>query len=582
MRYLRLILPAAALIAPMPAMAACQVAKMLDIPVTMNGRQPMVSGRFGDKEARFILDSGAFYSTLSRASAAEFGQRVETAPAWFRLQGIGGDTSAGYIVSNNFSLGSVTIPKANFVVGGSDTGTAGLLGQNILGLADVEYDLPHGSVRLMKTTGCAKMALAYWAGDKPVTLVPLIVPPAGLWKPHTIGTILLNGVKIRAMFDSGAYSSVVSLGAAKRAGITPDSAGVVRTGFSRGLGTRQVPSWLAPFDSIDIGGEAIRRPRIAISEIGLEGVDMLVGADFFLTHRMFVSNANRAIYITYEGGPVFNLSPKGAMSSDGTKLDLTSKAAEPTGAEEYSRRGAIALSNHKITDALLDFDKACTLAPTEGRYFYQRAQARLLNRQRDAALGDLDRSIQLAPNDPDAHIERAGLTIHEKTQASALDDVTAADHALAPSSDKRLMVASLYTELDRYEAAITNYEQWLASHAEDSSRPRALNGRCWARGLLGRDIDKALADCNAAVRAQPGNASFLDSRGLIRLRRGETDKALADYSAALKLDPRNGWSLYMRSVVETKTGATAQAESDRALALSINPKVAERAHKIGF
>lgn len=584
MRMLRLILAAAVLLAPVPAFAGaaagCQLAKMLELPVTMNGRSPMVLAKFGTKDARFILDSGAFYSTISRANAAEFGERVLPLPSYFRITGIGGDASAAFITAKDFSIGGIAIPKADFVVAGSDTGTAGLLGQNILGMADVEYDLPHGFVRLMKATGCAKVNLGYWAGDKPVTLVPLAAPGPGPWKPHTIGTILLNGVKIRAMFDSGAQGSLVSPSAAKRAGVTPDSPGVIRTGFSSGLGARKVPAWLAPFDTIDIGGEAIRRPRLTISEIGMENVDMLVGADFFLTHRMFVSNANRTLYITYEGGPFFNLSPKGATSADGKPLDLSNTAPEPTSAEDYSRRGAVLFSNHRITEALLDFTKACTLAPTEGRYFYQRAMARLANRQRDAALGDLAESIRLAPTDADARIARARLTL--SAPADALADVTAADRALAPSSDKRLAVASLYDRLDTPAAAIANYDQWLASHPEDSSRASALNGRCWARGLLGRDADKALADCNAALRIEPKNPSYLDSRGLIRLRRGEYRQALADYDAALAIAPRNAWTLYMRSIVELKTGDAAAAERDRALALTLQPGLPERARKIGL
>jgi hypothetical protein len=42
----------------------------------------------------------------------------------------------------------------------------------------------------------------------------------------------------------------------------------------------------------------------------------------------------------------------------------------------------------------------------------------------------------------------------------------------------------------------------------------AQNGRCWARALLGTDLDKALADCNAAVRSNtkwPPTSTAADS-----------------------------------------------------------------------
>ena len=34
---------------------------------------------------------------------------------------------------------------------------------------------------------------------------------------------------------------------------------------------------------------------------------MLAGADFFLSHRMFVSSTQHKLYFTYNGGPVFKL-----------------------------------------------------------------------------------------------------------------------------------------------------------------------------------------------------------------------------------------------------------------------------------
>jgi tetratricopeptide (TPR) repeat protein/predicted aspartyl protease len=582
MRLLRLLLPAMAVLVPVPAMAACEAGKIVEFPVTMAGRQPLVEGKFGSKAARFILDSGAFYSTLSAASAAEFGLRVTPAPLWFRPKGIGGDTSAGVAVATNFSIAGVAIPKIDFVVGGSDTGTTGLIGQNILGLADVEYDLPHGVVRLIKTKGCRATNLAYWAGSKPVTIVSLETPQDTLFKPHTIGTVLLNGVKVRAMFDSGADSSMLSLTMAKRLGITPETPGVVSVGQSHGLGQHHVSTWRATFDSIDIGGEAIRHPQIEIGQLELGNADMLIGVDFFLTHRMFVSNTLRRLFITYEGGPVFGLSPKTVFSADGTALDLTNKAPEPTTADAYSRRGAVYASNQHLPEALADFDKACALAPTEARYFYQRAMAQFASRQNDKGMADLDKTIALDPTMADARLTRASMRIRRGNSAGANEDVQAADAALPPSSDKRLTVAGLFDALDRREDGLRNYDLWFKSHPEDSSRTNAFNGRCWSRGLLNRELDKALADCNAAVKGDPKQSAFLDSRALVRLRRGELRQALADYDAALALAPRTAWSLYMRGVTHKRMGNAAQAAADRAAALSIDPKVAERARKIGF
>lgn len=564
-----------------PAAAECKVAKMADLPVTLIGRRAMVDAQFGQHDTRFIVDSGAFYSTLSKASAAEFGLRTSPAPAWFRLKGINGDTAASVATAKDFALAGIRLPSVDFIVGGSDTGTAGLLGQNILGLADVEYDFPHGAVRLMRVSGCGGTGLAYWSAGKPYSTVTLERPVSTVWKPHTIGTVLVNGVKMRAVFDSGAQSTVMTLAAAKRAGVTPASPGVVAVGSSSGLGSKQIASWLAPFETIDLGGEIVPRPKFRIANIELDG-DMLVGFDFFLTHRIFVSNANHALYMTYEGGDVFGITPTGARTVTGEKLDLADKAADPTEAEGFSRRGAVFMSNRKFTEGLADFDKAVALAPTNGHYVYLRAMARLANGQQLLAAADFDKAVMLMPDDAEVRLARARLRITNRDPDGAAEDAKVADRSLLAGADRRLQLAGLYTSLDQPEPAIANYDAWLKLHGEDADRASAYNGRCWARALLNRDLDRALADCNTALKLRPGYGGYLDSRALVQLRLGNLDAALADYDAAVKANPRNAWSLYTRALAEQRAGKTEAAAADRKAALAINPGVTKRAMKFGL
>jgi hypothetical protein len=73
--------------------AGCKIAKIAELPVTMIDMHPMVTAQINGVEAMFIADSGAFYSMLSRASAAEF--KLSTFPAPFGLfvRGVGGATS---------------------------------------------------------------------------------------------------------------------------------------------------------------------------------------------------------------------------------------------------------------------------------------------------------------------------------------------------------------------------------------------------------------------------------------------------------------------------------------------------------
>jgi hypothetical protein len=91
--------------------------------------------------------------------------------------------------------------------------------------------------------------------------------------------VLVNGVKLRAVFDSGAQTSVMTLAAAKRAGVTQTSPGVVAIGTGSGLGSKQVATWLAPFDKIALGGEVVPHPKFSIADLTIDA-DMLIGSDF--------------------------------------------------------------------------------------------------------------------------------------------------------------------------------------------------------------------------------------------------------------------------------------------------------------
>jgi predicted aspartyl protease/tetratricopeptide (TPR) repeat protein len=574
LRVLALAAPLALLSAQASAASKCQVMKLAELPVTMEGLSPVTTGQINGREARFIVDSGAFYSTMSAGAAQELGLSIDGLGGRARLTGVGGDTSLGVATAKEFVIAGQKLSRIEFAVGGSSTRYAGLLGQNILGLAGAEYDLMHGAVRIMKTKACGDVDLAYWAGDKPYTVMRIAPMEDG--NRHTLATVEVNGVKLKAMFDTGASTSVLSRDAARRLGVNPEKDGLPVEGFSWGVGQKRVRTWKARFDKIDIGGEVITKPWLQIFDVALGDADMLIGVDFFLSHRVFVDNQDRRMFFTYEGGPLFGISPKGAVDQAGKAVDLTDNTAEPTDASGYARRGAVLASNRKFDAAIADFDKAVALAPNDADYLLQRARARLSNRQLLLGAADLDKSIALDPKDAEARLTRAQLRRGSRDPAGALDDLKAADQSLAPSAQPRLRLAGLYSALDAPEQALTNYDLWLKSHPEDVARAEALNGRCWARALLNRELDKAMSDCEAALRLRPGDPAFLDSRALVRFRRGELDKALADYDAAVKGSPREAWSLYARSLVQRRLGKVAQADADKARALAINPGVAAR------
>ncbi len=396
---------------------------------------------------------------------------------------------------------------------------------------------------------------------------------------HTTGIVTINGVSFHALFDTGASSTTLTVKAAARLGIKPDSPGVKPAGYSGGLGRRPVQVWSMPPITLKIGDEEIRNARIMMSELMGDDTDILVGADFFISHRVYVDNTAHRIFFTYTGGELFN---KKAHGDGNAATTAATAVAEPKDADEFSRRGAVFAAQHDSTRALADFSRAVDLAPKEPRYLVQRAGAHLQNHQPLLALADFDKAIALDPANVPALLGRARLRIGRGERKEAIPDLNAAAQAVAPTADERLVIGTLYENAFAYGPAIGEYDLWIRSHPEDRNLPAALNGRCWARALAGQDLPKALGDCNKALSLAPHTASFLDSRGLVRLRMGDWDKAIADYDEALKLRPRMAWSLYGRGIARRHKGLAKDGDADIAAAIAIESDLLERAKALGI
>ncbi|MBL8537227.1 MAG: hypothetical protein JNM59_07465 [Hyphomonadaceae bacterium] len=209
----------------------------------------------------------------------------------------------------------------------------------------------------------------------------------------------------------------------------------------------------------------------------------------------------------------------------------------------------------------------------------QRGLQRAAQAQQVRAISDFGRALRIDPALIDAHIERG--VVHQARGAiyEALADFEAA-LALDPSS---MRAASLREdalvaaegvepgELGRLSLLIEN----------DPGNPSLWNNRCWWRAVNGQELEIALADCNEALRLDPGNPNFLDSRGLVHLKRADFAAALVDYDAAVAADPSNGHFLFGRGVSRLRLARTAEGQADLAAAERLEPGISARYAEYG-
>jgi tetratricopeptide (TPR) repeat protein len=587
--FLFLVVSCLGLALPGHSSAGCSIGKMADIPVTMRGLRALVPVKFNGADATLAVDSGAFYSLLAPASAAEYHLKVGPTPVIRMIRGVNGYASVGLTTINDFSIANIPIPHLQFLVGGTEVGAgaAGLLGQNVLGIGDVEYDFANGALRLMKPVGCdSNSVLAYWAQASAIPYGVIELEEYGLVR-HTIGTIYINGVKIRAIFDTGAPTSILKLSAAKRAGVTPDSPGVVAAGYSTGVGTRGEQNWIGNFASVKLGTEEVKNTRLRFGEIELQDSDMLIGADFFLSHHIYVANGQHRLYFTYNGGPVFNLAappPSTAASSGLSAVPPLMKESEsdPSDADGFSRRGSAFEARRDFEHALADFSRAIELDSSDSKYFFQRSQAYWLTKQPELAVKDLDQAIKLKPDFVDALVARAQAHLAAGDKSTVQSDLDAADRIAPPEAPIRMALGTLYERVDLLDAASKQYDLWIKSHQNDAYLPVALNEACWVRALSGQELKQALDDCDHALRLRSNFWAALNSRAWVEFRLGRFKQSISDFDSDLRNNPKSASSLYGKGLDELRLGDQKGGSSDISAAAAIDPLIKVTSDKYGL
>ncbi len=553
---------------PTASDAGCAL-KLMQLPVAMVGNRAIATVSIDGTTVPLVVDSGAFFSFLTDAAAAQLKLRLSPLPYGMRVEGLTGRIDAHAATVKHLQLLKGELTDIDFVVGGNEAGAGsmGLLGRNILAFTDTEYDLAHGVIRFVfPNDDCDKSNMAYWAGDTPVSEVDLL-PEFRVKLPPIRADVQLNGHKVVAMFDTGA-STIVSLKTAHRVGVK--DADMLPAEQIYGGGRDKADSWTAPFDKFELGGEAVLHNRLEVGDFDMQEAGMLVGIDFFLSHRIYVSRKQSKMYFTYNGGQVFALNVRDKVGTDGAAGQATAETLE---ADAYARRGAASLSRGDLAPALADLDRACALEPGTASFFTTRASVHLALKDTGKATSDLDEALRLDPGQADARIVRAQMRIAKGERELALGDLSVLDQTLAAQAQMRQAMAFLYAGLELPGLALAQWNLWIPAHPHEISLPAAYNSRCWARVELDTELDQALDDCDEAVDGDSKNPSYLDSRAWVYLRLGKPQKALADFNRGLAVKPTGPWSLYGRAVAHFRLGAAAPGRDDLAAARKALPGI---------
>jgi predicted aspartyl protease len=294
---------------PKLAVAGCAL-RTMELPVQVVDQRGIATVAIDGVEVPLMVNTGAFYSSLSPDAAERLQLHVTDAPTTLNVHGLTGRVDDRIARVDKLKILQGEISGIDFLVGGhAHRGAMGVMGRNILSFSDTEYDLAHGVIRFVRHDGeCSNTNMAYWAHGSPVTELRLQRSNAH-FSPAIEAVASINGQKLRVEFDTGAMS-LISKDAAKRLGLAWDES--EPAGQLRGADDGQTPYWIAAIDRFELGDEEIRNSQIRVANFDMRnGVDMLLGVDFFLSHHIYVSSVSRRLFFSYNGGKVFGLLAEG-------------------------------------------------------------------------------------------------------------------------------------------------------------------------------------------------------------------------------------------------------------------------------
>lgn len=311
-----------------PAPKGCKLAQVAELPVRFEHNRPLIKVEINGREAWLLADTGAFKTVLFGRAVTRFGLNPKQVDH-IEVYGVGGAAVPQTVTLASLKLGRASLTRPTLLVladvGEPDDEEVGVLGRDLFGQRDIELDLKGSIIRLLDSSNCRQADLAYWA--KEYSIAPL----RRSGEDGYVVEASLNGRPVQALIDSGAPVSYVTARAATVAGVRVSLEGSDE--LTGGIGSRAVQVRTATFSKLDVGGEVVSNVKLKVGDLytGTESValgsliarrpddlpDLILGADFLQAHHVLLSTTQRRMYLTYNGGPIFQVRSPGPERKQG-------------------------------------------------------------------------------------------------------------------------------------------------------------------------------------------------------------------------------------------------------------------------
>ncbi|HKQ10489.1 MAG TPA: pepsin/retropepsin-like aspartic protease family protein [Rhizomicrobium sp.] len=303
-------------LAPSTAIAAetasCSLKLVNSIPITMaaGGARPLVAVTINGTQKQFLLDTGGYATQISATAAEEL--KLPVTESYVKMLDLYGNVSTQAVKVDTFVLGRLgdrntrmpilTLPENALY--------SGLLAADYMGKYDIELDFAGGKMNYFSSDHCPGKVV-YWPAAA-IAAVPMRFPDH-----HLILDVSLDGHPFRAIVDTGAPGTTLSMAEAKRVfDITAED---------------KDKDFEHVFQKLSFEGLEVANPRIAIipDKVGskdpnnsfvtgsrvkrIDDLDptapkMLIGMNILSKLHLYIAFSENKIYVT-PGAPLAAVKP---------------------------------------------------------------------------------------------------------------------------------------------------------------------------------------------------------------------------------------------------------------------------------
>lgn len=245
----------------------------------------------------------------------------------------------------------------------------------------------------------------------------------------------------------------------------------------------------------------------------------------------------------------------------------------------FHGRAILATDANDFRSAITALTRAIDIKDRNIWALEKRATLYFIQEEYESALADAQTLLEYEPTSFSGVFLKAKSLSQTQRYQEALSFLNGAEDQISSDNQFKLLLGEIYVKMGDAEAARDKFGIFRTEAEDDDG---LLNSLCWSQATSGFDLEIALKDCNSALKIKPGQAAYLDSRGLVLFRLGRYEDAINNYDRALKKIPDLAVALYGRGLAKIKIGKTIAGDVDLKAAEVLLPEISVEYKKWGI